>query len=168
MFRTFGRFRYKIILVKNFWLPRKKSSCPDQFSNPGRPNSERERERERERVGRIKRPKAAFAAALALGAVCSATVIASSCAPNALSAVPKIDYAKFDNPLQPISLSAKQREYEETNARENLLEDAKQKAADDQAVLVYSVNWLGVLHKFGTVSHLLKVLELNPKKEIQI
>lgn len=35
-------------------------------------------------------------------------------------------------------------------------------------VLYYAVNWAATLHRYGEIAHILKVLELNPNKEIHI
>lgn len=53
------------------------------------------------------------------------------------------------------------------NIDDALLADAKQKASTD-SVLVYYVGWLAVFHKFGFLTHLLSVLEINPLKTIYI
>lgn len=38
--------------------------------------------------------------------------------------------------------------------------------ANENNIIVYSIGWQAVLHKYGMLSHMLKILELNPNKEI--
>lgn len=57
--------------------------------------------------------------------------------------------------------------YQDEVRKNGLLVDAQEKAGMDD-VLMYSINWAAVLHKYGAFSHFLKVLEINPNKEIYI
>lgn len=51
---------------------------------------------------------------------------------------------------------------------ENAFLENAQQVANDDSVLYYSVNWAATLHRYGAIAHILKVLELNPNKEIHI
>ncbi len=110
---------------------------------------------------RAKKARIALLGALGLASAAAVPLFAVACAP-----------AESQNPTDPLqaieSLDQKQKQYAARNAGENLLADAKQKAEAEGNVLVYSINWFAVFHKFGSVSHLLKVLEINPKKEILV
>ncbi|MGL5357736.1 MAG: hypothetical protein ACRC9U_01595 [Metamycoplasmataceae bacterium] len=68
---------------------------------------------------------------------------------------------KLENKIEAIG-SKEELNYDYKNA---LLEDTNQKATSD-SVLVYFINWNAVFHRFGIVSHLIKILEKNPQKEI--
>ncbi|MDK2819820.1 MAG: hypothetical protein KFW07_03210 [Mycoplasmataceae bacterium] len=70
--------------------------------------------------------------------------------------------------IQPIidnkssSIGSTNQDYEFENA---LQEDVQQKANSD-SVLFYYINWDAIFHRIGPASHLLKILEANPKKEV--
>ncbi|WP_156940223.1 hypothetical protein [Mycoplasmoides alvi] len=49
---------------------------------------------------------------------------------------------------------------------QGLLADAIKKANSKNNVLMYSINWNSVMYKYGGMAHLIKVLEVNPTKEI--
>ncbi|MGL5521737.1 MAG: hypothetical protein ACRDAW_00505 [Metamycoplasmataceae bacterium] len=68
---------------------------------------------------------------------------------------------KLENKIQQIG-SKEELNYDYKNA---LLEDINQKVNSNSA-LVYFINWNSVFHRFGIVSHLIKILEKNPQKEI--
>lgn len=58
--------------------------------------------------------------------------------------------------------------YQEEVRKNGLFVDAEEKANATNNVLMYSINWVAVLHKYGSFLHFLKVLEINPNKEIYI
>ena len=50
-----------------------------------------------------------------------------------------------------------------------IYQDAFEKATyDPDSILVYSIYWFGVFHRFGLVSHILSVLEINPDQKIYV
>lgn len=50
-----------------------------------------------------------------------------------------------------------------------IYQDAFEKATyDPNSILVYSIYWFGVFHRFGLVSHILSVLEINPDQKIYV
>lgn len=50
-----------------------------------------------------------------------------------------------------------------------IYQDAFEKATyDPNSTLVYSIYWFGVFHRFGLVSHILSVLEINPNQKIYV
>ncbi|MGL5591145.1 MAG: hypothetical protein ACRDCF_00175 [Mycoplasmoidaceae bacterium] len=50
-----------------------------------------------------------------------------------------------------------------------LYKDAYEKATyDPDSVLVYSIYWFSVFHRFGLVSHILSVLSINPEQKIYL
>lgn len=50
-----------------------------------------------------------------------------------------------------------------------IYQDAFEKATyDPNSILVYSIYWFGVFHRFGLVSHILSVLEINPNQKIYV
>lgn len=59
-------------------------------------------------------------------------------------------------------IGSKKQSYDYKNALEK---DVIQKSKSD-SVLLYYINWYAVFHRFGSSSHLIKILELNPNKEI--
>lgn len=59
-------------------------------------------------------------------------------------------------------IESKKNIYDYNNALE---EDVKQKSQSD-SILIYFINWIATFHKLGAASHLIKILELNPEKEI--
>lgn len=69
---------------------------------------------------------------------------------------------EFVEPLQ-----APRPNYSSQDVGDALLVDAKQKANTD-SVLIYYIGWFAVFHKFGFLSHIISILEINPTKEIHI
>ena len=50
-----------------------------------------------------------------------------------------------------------------------IYQDAFEKATyDPDSILVYSIYWFGVFHRFGLVSHILSVLDINPNQKIYV
>lgn len=50
-----------------------------------------------------------------------------------------------------------------------IYQDAFEKATyDPNSILVYSIYWFGVFHRFGLVSHILSVLDINPNQKIYV
>ncbi|MGL5246501.1 MAG: hypothetical protein ACRC8C_02965 [Mycoplasmoidaceae bacterium] len=50
-----------------------------------------------------------------------------------------------------------------------IYQDALEKATyDPDSILVYSIYWFGVFHRFGLVSHILSVLDINPNQKIYV
>lgn len=43
-----------------------------------------------------------------------------------------------------------------------------QSVANDNNVLVYSIDWIATIHKYAPIAHILKVLEINPNQEIYL
>ncbi|WP_033159687.1 hypothetical protein [Mycoplasmoides alvi] len=74
----------------------------------------------------------------------------------------------YTNPCENIDINGKSKIYESRANNENLMQDAIQKAKETNNVIFYSINWWAVLHKYGFISHLLKILEINNNKEIYI
>lgn len=70
---------------------------------------------------------------------------------------------RFNSSYQNINDTTNTIKYDE----DAFLMNAENVAYDD-SVLWYSVNWGATLHKYGCITHLLKVLELNPNKEIHL
>ncbi|WP_027124272.1 hypothetical protein [Mycoplasmoides pirum] len=58
--------------------------------------------------------------------------------------------------------------YQDWTKRDGLLADAISKANFTDNVLMYSINWNSVLYKYGGIAHIIKVLEINPNKEIYV
>lgn len=61
-----------------------------------------------------------------------------------------------------------QPDYQDEIRKNGLLIDAEEKANEENNVLMYSINWGAVLQKYGSFLHFLKVLEINPNKEIYV
>lgn len=50
-----------------------------------------------------------------------------------------------------------------------IYQDAYEKATyDPDSILVYSIYWFSVFHRFGLISHILSVLEINPNQKIYV
>ncbi|MGL4647722.1 MAG: hypothetical protein ACRCVI_03255 [Mycoplasmoidaceae bacterium] len=57
----------------------------------------------------------------------------------------------------------------DASTQDALYKDAYNKAMyDKDSILVYSIYWFGVLHRFGLISHVLAVLDINPNHKIYI
>lgn len=65
-------------------------------------------------------------------------------------------------------LAAKEVELKQRNAKDSIYLDAKQKAELTDNVLMYNISWMSVFHKYGSMMHLLSVLQNNPNKYIYI
>lgn len=62
-----------------------------------------------------------------------------------------------------IEYEIKNKTYEKSGFLKNAIE-----RANDDSILYYSCNNNGVMHTYGTIAHILKVLEINPNKEMHL
>lgn len=69
-------------------------------------------------------------------------------------------------PINNTRLSENQSTYDQRTKANGLLADAIDKAQRSDNVLMYSLNWNSMMYKYGGMVHVIKVLELNPNKEI--
>ena len=65
-------------------------------------------------------------------------------------------------------LAAKEVELKQRNSKDSIYLDAKQKAELTDNVLMYNISWVSVFYKYGSILHLLSVLQNNPNKYIYI
>lgn len=62
-----------------------------------------------------------------------------------------------------IDYDIENKKYEKSGFLKNAIE-----RANDDSILYYSCNNNGVMHTYGTIAHILKVLEINPNKEMHL
>lgn len=80
--------------------------------------------------------------------------------PENQQTIPQVEVNQVARKIQP--------NYQDEVRKDGLLVDAVEKANKKDNVLMYSINWIAVLHKYGSFLHFLKILEINPNKEIYI
>lgn len=106
-----------------------------------------------------------FMSSIFLGTIALSTSIITACsvsktAENKQESSPQLEVSQVARNVKP--------NYEDEIRKNGLFFDAEEKAKEENNALMYSINWGAVLHKYGLFSHFLKVLEINPNKEIYI
>lgn len=86
--------------------------------------------------------------------------VSSSSSPENQQTIPQVEVNQVARKIQP--------NYQDEVRKDGLLVDAVEKANKKDNVLMYSINWVAVLHKYGSFLHFLKILEINQNKEIYI
>ncbi|MGL4343089.1 MAG: hypothetical protein ACRCRZ_00770 [Metamycoplasmataceae bacterium] len=103
------------------------------------------------------RKKMVLSSLIALAIISSITTIylTSALATNSIN-------LKEKENISSKSIGSQNEIYDAQNA---LTKDVEQKSKTD-SILIYFMNWPSIFHRFGSVSHLTKILEENPNKEI--
>lgn len=110
-----------------------------------------------------------FLCSIFLGAFALSTSIITACSVSKTAENKQEPSAQPSTQLEVTKVARNvQPNYEDETRKNGLLVDAEDKANQKDNVLMYSINWAAVLHKFGSFVHFLKVLEINPNKEIYI